>query len=255
MVLANAAIKGPRLILIDEPELNLHPRLQLDFLTALHSFAEYGVWFSTHSIGLARAAGQKVYSVLRHGDGDSSIHEFHGSRRLAEFLGEMSFSSHRELGFGKILLVEGPTDVPAFQQFLSRMSKGHKVVLLPLHGHMPEEVAFEELLRISTNVAVLVDSERASAGAPLEPKRQSFLDMCAQKNIPAQALERRATENYFLDAVVKEVFGQTYRALDPYERLNDANPHWSKSQNWKLAAAMPIAAIRQTDLGKFLDAL
>jgi predicted ATP-dependent endonuclease of OLD family len=54
VVLANAAIKRPSLILIDEPELNLHPRLQLDFLTALGSYSDKGVWFSTHSLGLAK---------------------------------------------------------------------------------------------------------------------------------------------------------------------------------------------------------
>jgi hypothetical protein len=35
IVLASAAIKSPRFILIDEPELNLHPLLQTDFLTTL----------------------------------------------------------------------------------------------------------------------------------------------------------------------------------------------------------------------------
>ncbi len=43
LVLANAATKRPALILIDEPELNLHPSLQLDFLTTLHSYARNGV--------------------------------------------------------------------------------------------------------------------------------------------------------------------------------------------------------------------
>lgn len=39
LVLANAAMKRPTFILIDEPELNLHPSLQLDFLTTLASYA------------------------------------------------------------------------------------------------------------------------------------------------------------------------------------------------------------------------
>ncbi len=37
IVLANAAIKKPTYILIDEPELDLHPSLQIDFLTTLAS--------------------------------------------------------------------------------------------------------------------------------------------------------------------------------------------------------------------------
>jgi hypothetical protein len=65
VVLANIAIRRQKLILIDEPELNLHPRLQLDFLTTLANYGAEGVWFSTHSIGLARSAADKVYSVQR----------------------------------------------------------------------------------------------------------------------------------------------------------------------------------------------
>src|SRR3989344_37352 len=115
LVLANASIRRPSYILIDEPELNLHPRLQLDFLTTLGSYAKNGVWFSTHSIGLARSAAERIYSVLRQEGGKSIIRYLERTPRLAEFLGEMSFSAHKDLGFEKILLVEGSTEVKTIQ--------------------------------------------------------------------------------------------------------------------------------------------
>jgi hypothetical protein len=238
--------------LIDEPELNLHPRLQLDFLTALGSYAEDGVWFSTHSVGLARAAAERVYSVIRKGEGDSIVRPLGATPRLAEFLGEMSFSSHRELGFEKILLVEGPTELKTIQQFLSKMRKDHKVVLLPLHGHMPGADEFDELLRISRDVDVLIDSERSKSHEPLSSNRAAFIDLCNKRGIRAHALDRRATENYFDDATVKTVFGNTQKALGPYEKFGN---RWSKSLNWKLASAMPLEDILQTDFGKFLQEL
>ncbi|MHC5826557.1 MAG: hypothetical protein ACYT04_64505, partial [Nostoc sp.] len=42
VVLANVAVKEPSYILIDEPELNLNPLLQLDFLTTLGNYAQKG---------------------------------------------------------------------------------------------------------------------------------------------------------------------------------------------------------------------
>ena len=62
LVFSNAAMRNPRAayILLDEPELSLHPSLQLDFLTALGSFASEGVIFATHSIGLARASADHL---------------------------------------------------------------------------------------------------------------------------------------------------------------------------------------------------
>lgn len=65
MVLGNAAMKKPDFILIDEPELNLHPSLQRDFLTALGLYANNGVIFSTHILGLAHCDADIVYSVQR----------------------------------------------------------------------------------------------------------------------------------------------------------------------------------------------
>jgi hypothetical protein len=255
IVLANAAIRRPSFILIDEPELNLHPSLQLSFLNALGAFASDRTWFSTHSLGLARAAGQVVYSVTRIGDGNSVIRPLAGTPRIAELLGEMSFSSHKEVGFEKVLLVEGPTDLTAFQYFLSRISKTHKILMLPLHGHMPQADELEETFRITTNVAAIIDSERTSQNDELGADRNRFVQLCQSRNVPILVLERRAIENYFPDSVVKSVFGLQHRALAPFEKLTDVQPHWSKGLNWKLAAATPWPEIQATDLGKFLEAL
>jgi predicted ATPase len=255
IVLTNVAITKPKWVLIDEPELNLHPALQLDFLTTLAKYAQEGVWFSSHSIGLARSAASRVYSVVRISEGDSDIRLLEGTARLAEFLGEMSFSSHKELGFDKVLLVEGPTEVPMFQQLLRMVGKDRTVLQLPLHGHMPAAEELEEMLRITTHIAAIIDSERDSADAKLPANRARFLQLCESKGIRAQALDRRAIENYFPEAAIKRTFGDQYRALRPYERLRDVNPHWGKNQNWKVAGAMTFDDIKETDLGQFLLAL
>ena len=51
MVLLNIAIKKPSFILIDEPEINLHPSLQIKFLDILERYASNGVLYATHSVG------------------------------------------------------------------------------------------------------------------------------------------------------------------------------------------------------------
>jgi energy-coupling factor transporter ATP-binding protein EcfA2 len=47
VVFANAAIRRPEIILIDEPELHLHPSLQSDFVLSLASYAKSGLVFAT----------------------------------------------------------------------------------------------------------------------------------------------------------------------------------------------------------------
>jgi ABC-type cobalamin/Fe3+-siderophores transport system ATPase subunit len=257
LVLANVAVRTPPYVLIDEPELNLHPALQLDFLTTIGKYTKQGVMFSTHSIGLARSAAERIYVVHRRQDGDSVVSLLEAQLRLGEFLGEMSFSAHKELGFEKILLVEGPTDVTTMQVFLRKMGKDHEVVLLPLSGRITGGMAQEldEVKRISPDVFALIDSEKSSVDEALSSERQAFVDLCARLGIQCHVLEKRATENYFSSQAIAAVLGRDYEALTEYERMGDRAKKWPKGLNWKLANEMSRAEIGATDLGAFLQGI
>jgi energy-coupling factor transporter ATP-binding protein EcfA2 len=258
VVLANLIIRQPLYLFIDEPELNLHPSLQADFLTTLASYCPRGVMYATHAIGLARSVSDRIYGFRREGD-STRVRPFEQLSNLAEFVGELSYSSFRDLGSDRILLVEGVTEVKAVQQFLRPLRKDHTSVVLPLggaqliRGGVQAELA--ELRRLSNNVAVLIDSERDSAGAPLTPERRAFVQDCTQLGFRVHVLERRAFENYLSDQAIKAIKGQSYRALQPYERLIDVNPSWGKAENWRIARAMTEAELSGTDLGSFLAQL
>jgi ABC-type cobalamin/Fe3+-siderophores transport system ATPase subunit len=260
IVLAYVATRKPSLILIDEPESNLHPSLQMDFLTTLGTFGSYGVAFATHSLGLARASSETIYSVRRERQGVSHVQPYEATPNLAEFLGSLSFADYQELGFNRVVLVEGPTDVAAIQRFLRLYGVAHQVVLLPLGGSTTIRAKaasqLEELKRITTNLHVLIDSERESEGAPLARPRRAFVEACQALKIDCHVLERKALENYFPDRAVKEAKGSKYRALLPFENLNVANPAWGKAENWRIANAMTHQEVQAAgDLGTFLARL
>ncbi|HXA63963.1 MAG TPA: AAA family ATPase [Bryobacteraceae bacterium] len=259
LVLANAAIKQRRFILIDEPELNLHPSLQLDFITTLASYSFEGVLFATHSVGLARAVADWRYSVRRFPDNTSRVAELDSTPRLSEFLGELGFSGYRELGFGKILLVEGKTDVKTMQQFLRHYGKDHTVVPLPLGGHTminaSAETELAEITRLADEIFAVIDSERTAANASLELGREQFKVTCEKLGIRCHILERRAIENYFSPSSVLKVRGEKWPTLQPYQAVYDAWPGWSKSENWRIAREMTREDLDATDLGKFLGAI
>jgi ABC-type cobalamin/Fe3+-siderophores transport system ATPase subunit len=259
VVLAFVAIRQPSFILIDEPESNLHPSLQLDFLTTLARYCRRGVVFATHSIGLARAVGQEIYSVRRLADGGREVQPLAATRDYVQFLGELSLSGYSELGFSRVLLVEGTTEVPTLQRWLRLYGIEHQIVLLPLGGSSlindKSAAALSEIARITTDVSVMIDSERAAAGAPLETPRQAFVDVCRELGFDVHVLERRALENYLTDAAVKITKGDKYRALGEFEALKDAHPHWAKNENWRIAAEMTRSDLDDTDLGAFLTTL
>jgi predicted ATPase len=259
LVLATAAIKTPSYILIDEPELNLHPSLQLDFLTTLASYASSGIMFATHSIGLARVAADRIYSVRKLEPGVSAVKDLEGTPHLAEFLGELSFSSYKELGFEKVLLVEGRTEVKALQQFLRLLKKDHEVVLIPMGGsqmiNANSEAELLELSRMSSNISAIIDSERSSAGDPLSANRQGFIEACKNAKINCKLLDRRAIENYLPERAIKKLYGPGYSALTPFQKRETLSPMWSKTENWRVAREMTVDELKATDLGQFLAAL
>ncbi len=255
-MLGNVAIKSPSYILIDEPELHLHPTLQIDFLTALASYAKKGVIFATHSMGLARSVSDHIYSFQKINH-SSHVKAFEQISNYIEFVGELSYSSYKELGFDKLLLVEGVKDVKTVQQFLRKLNKDHKVLILPLGGNQLAcggvEFEMNEFKRITDKIYVLVDSERKEEGEEPAPNRQEFEKICKKLGFSILVTKYRAIENYFTDSAVKNTLSDKYRALEPYEKLVECKPCWGKSENWRIARNMDLADFIKSDIGEYLS--
>jgi hypothetical protein len=227
---------------------------------ALASYARYGVLFGTHSVGLARTVADRIFSVQQANEGQSEIKKFEDTRNLAELLGEMSFSAYREMGFEKILLVEGRTEVKAVQQFLRLLKKDQKIVPVPLGGSgmicADAEHELFELRRLCDHVYALIDSERKDKGEEVDQNRRGFVGACEKAGIACKVLHRRATENYFPGSAIARAFPEhPYEELGPYEKLSDRQPSWAKADNWRIAAEMTRDQLLETDLGKFLDSI
>jgi energy-coupling factor transporter ATP-binding protein EcfA2 len=252
VVLGNAAFRTPAFILIDEPEINLHPSLQLKFLMKLAGYASEGVVFATHNIGLARSVAEEIYSVSTSAKG-SEIKRIDETPRLAELLGELNYEGYRPLGFDKVLLVEGRTSVKVFVEFLRSFNKDHEFLVVPL-GDLINQYSRDELqevTRICPHTFAVIDSERPNASDQVERAHEAFAQNCRVLNIDCLVLERRAIENYLSDRAIKIVHGAAYRALGPFEGRQGVNL-WPKTENWKIARAMNRAEIDATDLGQFL---
>jgi len=260
IVLGNAAIKRPEFILIDEPELNLHPSLQIDFLTSLASYAKQGIIMATHSIGLARSVSNKIIVVQKDEHEFSTIRAYEGLKNLPEFLGEMGYSAYEQIGFNRVLLVEGITEVKVFQQLLRHIKKDHETLIIPLGGRQfinGESVhELNELKRITKNIYVIIDSEKNSKNENLDKSIEEFQKMCTSLGLSICVTEKRATENYFPDYAIKEAMNSDkYVSLKPYERLREASLGWAKEDNWRIARSTNWEDVKNTDIGKFLESI
>jgi hypothetical protein len=250
----NLELKRRQLVLIDEPELGLHPQLQLDFLTAVARRSDYGVLYTTHNLGLARTLSDQVYTITRDEKrGASTIKSFDNMNNPVELLGELSFAGNYNLGYHKILLVEGPTEVKLFRRLLQKMGAAHKVTPLSLGGSssMGKRAVHGliELRRLSDKVYAIVDSERSNGEKRAIDERLEFERNCKRLGICCHLLELRSVENYFSDGAIKSILGEQFAALGPYDPVPTG---WSKALNWKIADAMLDGDFTSPDMLEFL---
>lgn len=258
LLMAQCAAQQPHYIFIDEPECHLHPACQIDFVTLLQGFARFGLIAATHNLGLARAISEQLYQVRSSTDNSHCLLEpfTEETPRLSQSLGELDYSAQARDGCQKILLVEGPTEVKAVRQLLSKLEGGQSVIILPLggssmiNGKRGDEL--EEISRICPNVYALIDSERSGKNDRLSDHHREFLESCRHAGIRAHILERRAFENYLTGAAIDRVLGRKYRELKPFEDVNRSFPKWPKSENWRVIRAMDMEDLKNTDLHQFL---
>ncbi|MGW4682926.1 ATP-dependent nuclease [Micromonospora taraxaci] len=258
VVLVNVLVQRPSILLIDEPELNLHASLQLDFLSTLAKFTEGSILFATHSMGLARTAADRIYTVANKSDNTKVIREYESDRDLVTLVGQLSFDKRAGIGYTKILLVEGKSEIRALMQLLRLYGKEHDVLMLPLHGddmiRGDVEQELLEITRLSDDVSYLIDSERTERDELLRRSRQGFVDLCDRLGIKGLVLERRALENYLPEHAVVSAYGEQARPLGPFEKKGSAQG-WPKTNNWRAASKMRVDDLSGTDLGQFLARL
>jgi ABC-type multidrug transport system ATPase subunit len=256
MVFGACIERPPSVLLIDEPELNLHASLQQDFVLRLAKYAQHGIVFGTHSMGLARSVADRILSVRPTARG-SEVQDFRsGGKGYAEFLGELGYTAFTEIGCEQILMVEGVTEVRVIQQWLRLYRKEHKIVVLHLGGSnlitSGKALELSEIARITPKVAVLIDSERKAEDEPLDSERDAFVKDCKALGFTVHVTKRRATENYLTKRALQEEKGEKYEALGPYELLKKAPQPWGKAENWRIAHHMTRDELDATDVGAFL---
>jgi hypothetical protein len=258
VVAASVLVKRPNWLLIDEPELNLHARMQEGFLSLLGRHVGTGVIFSTHSFGLARSMSDQLI-VCRRTEVGTSAALYERTADLSLALGELGFGGMFDLAHRAVLLVEGQSEVKVFRAILRWYGIADQVVVLSLGGSSGisahRDLELVELRRLAHIVFAVIDSERISESEPLAKARIGFASSCNEIGIDCLVLERRAFENYLDQTVARRVLGKPgATAFDIYDKP-PGDWSWPKDRNWLVVDAMTKSDIKRTDVGKHLARL
>ncbi len=253
MLLVTAATRSADLILVDEPELHLHPALQRQLLLSLSARASMGVVYSTHNLALALDVSDGAYSLSEAPDG-TVVSELDRSSIDPALAAALGVQSLRLTGRTRMLLVEGPHDSRVLHELLAKTGKLDTYALVSLGGssgisHHAERI-LPQLATLGLPLHAIIDSERDSPGAKLHQSRLDFLKACKKNKVDVKVLDRRATENYFTDRAVKAV-DPNLSALAEFQSTKG----WPKGVDYQIARRMSVSELSSTDLGVWLDQL
>lgn len=264
LVLANSLIRRPAFVLIDEPEVGLHPKLQEQFMRALEVKTKYGVIAASHSVALARCSASTLLSLTRASSGKRTLAPYQDitNATLSQIVFEMGYSLCAEIGGNHLLLVEGLTDVKSFRELLRKFNLEQHFLVWSLGGserikRQKADVIAElmELKRIGArSYTVIIDSETTSADGHPAKEASEFEEACREAGFNVFLTEGHSTENYITDRAVKSLRPEC-SALGLYENRNTAPPakKWPKSENWRMFAAMNVADLKGTKLLTFFE--
>jgi len=236
-------------ILIDEIEAHLHPDMQRRLLNILKEKTDKQYFITTHSnIFLDNNFVDKVFHVSF--DNNINIKD---ATSKSEILNDLGFSVTDNLTSDLIILTEGPTDKGVIEEFLLKMELLNKfnIKIWPLGGDIMGQLDLSTF-RDTYNIIALIDRDPGS-----QRIRNKFIQNCETNDIKVHQLEKYAIENYFTVDALRYALGSQIKddltCIDPGVKLENQIGLDPKKKNKKIASAMSLDDIKDTDLYEFLE--
>jgi hypothetical protein len=130
------------------------------------------------------------------------------------------------------------------------------VAVLSVGGDDPASDDFDinQLLVLNPTCLVALDSEKTGPDTSGKATRLTTEKKCRHAGIPCLLTERRSTENYFTRRALSTIYSGFASEVEPYAKLTDYDPSFSKEDNGRIASAMGWSELAATDIGQALEA-
>ena len=242
------------LLLIDEPEVRLHPTIQKKLVEYLANLSDHVSVISTHSPFMLSACSRQGVSLTRlTRDGAGCWTEgqvLDRSHKSLALLRDLGVSASDVLQVRYVIWVEGPSDVIYLRGWLAAWISVYPGELVPLEGidfafafyggkllahvGISDDDGVEgarslmDLLMLCRQGTVVIDSDKSSEGDQMGAKaiKLRVLEECNKSNsIDCWITAGREIENYLPAKAIERIFGDKLEAemtFSDFEGIDDA---------------------------------
>lgn len=225
--------------LLEEPEINLHPRLQRLLLKRIEEISiekDLQIFFSTHSSAMINASFSDNISIY-HTQG-RSVEILGNEKKLLEDLG---YKASDLFQANCVIWVEGPSDRIYIKHWLSGQNnnfiEGVDYSFLFYGGRILSHFGLDDnsseiisILKINTNSIVVMDSDRKKQNDKLNETKQRIIDECNRENTKFWITDGREIENYLDIETLKKSIASAHELFYKIEDIGK----WSNLLKYKI---------------------
>ncbi len=242
------------LVCIEEPEIHLHPLLQRRFLEFLRTETENRYVITTHSPALIAPSEDTDVIHLWLEDGVTKSRRAETTADSLRALRDLGVQASDLLQANSVVWVEGPSDRIYLNHWLKLLApdlrEGIDYAVMFYGGKLLSHVSCErdatedaddliQLLRINQHSAILIDSDRRSADAPINATKERIRAECEKAGVFCWITEGKEIENCLPPAAIAAAYRKLTNctpvpefALAPHDPIEAALEQWLGA-DWK----------------------